>query len=450
MRSPTLLTGVTGAVAVLVFVYVGLTEMGLQPRITFGEPNVRVATTDKAPANPGPAPAAGSPVISTAPSTAVAAQAPVAVVSPVPPPTATQETPPTAVSPVPAPAMPAVVPQMPPSPAATALPAAAVPSPSASAVASPAWLPSVPEGAALSGTAAAQTPPASVEPSPVPPSVVSAEPVPPPASDASISERMAPPPPSTVATPPTPPAPRVASVPTPLARPRPTAAEEAETPPVVAATKPPVGTEEIQKPAVAETLPSDDKRGQVDRAAPPPLDNKAPPSESAALAQQPEKLPQDATSIEQPNGALKPVDLARPFAERAGILTIGGRSVQLAGIVPTDPERSCTGPNGKDWPCGTLARTALRSFLLGRTITCDVPDPAWKGMVTAECRFAKLSIGDWLARNGWAEVASGSPFAVAADEARKAGRGVYGNDPRKKHQSTLAPEPPKEDPLNPI
>ncbi len=124
--------------------------------------------------------------------------------------------------------------------------------------------------------------------------------------------------------------------------------------------------------------------------------------------------------------------------------------MQLAGIVPTDPDRSCTGPNGKEWPCGTLARTALRTFLLGRTITCDVADPAWKGSITADCRFARVNLGDWLARNGWAEVASGSPFAAAADEARKAGLGLYGNDPRKKHQSTLAPTPPKEDPLNPI
>lgn len=248
---------------------------------------------------------------------------------------------------------------------------------------------------------------------------------------------MAPTPPLALPTPPipatplAPPVPDVAGIPTPTARPRSIGAEQAETSTGEAA------------------LPSDDKAGQADRTTPKDLvGNAAPPTESAALPPQPEKP--DATAIQQPNGVLKPVDLSRPFAERAGILTIGGRSLQLAGIVPTDPERICTGPNGKEWPCGTLARTALRSFLLGRMITCDVADPAWKGEITAECRFAKLSLGDWLARTGWAEVASGSPFAAAADEARQAGRGVYGNDPRKKHQSTLAPEPPKEDPLNPI
>ncbi|MBO9097194.1 MULTISPECIES: thermonuclease family protein [unclassified Rhizobium] len=250
-----------------------------------------------------------------------------------------------------------------------------------------------------------------------------AEPPSSPVEDSAIADRMAPPPmPPSSPTPPTPPVPLAASVPTPLTRPQPP----------------------TEKLASAAPLPSDDKDAAASSG------KQAPPTQSAALAPQPERPGGDAVGAPQSNADLKPIDLSRPFAERAGILTVGGRSVQLAGIVPTDPARSCTGPNGKEWPCGTLARTALRSFLLGRTITCDVPDPEWKGSITADCRFSRVNIGDWLARNGWAEVAAGSPFAGAADEARKAGRGVYGNDPRKKHQSTLAPEPPKEDPLNPI
>src|SRR6187402_1946086 len=75
MRSPTLLTGVTGAVAVLVFVYVGLTAMSLQPHITFGNPNLRVASADKASASPGPATTAAPPAIMAAPSAPVLAPA---------------------------------------------------------------------------------------------------------------------------------------------------------------------------------------------------------------------------------------------------------------------------------------------------------------------------------------------------------------------------------------
>jgi endonuclease YncB( thermonuclease family) len=270
----------------------------------------------------------------------------------------------------------------------------------------------------------------------------------PPASDAdaAISERMGP------QSPASPKPPLVASVPTPTARPTQNIIGDTE---VTTSAKPRASDGKTGQPDEAGQYKAGQDKARQDEARqderpPASPDTKAPPTETAALTPQPEKPADEPAAIGQPNGALKPIDLSRPLAERAGILTVGGRSVQLAGIVPTDPERSCTGPNGKEWPCGTLARTALRSFLLGRTITCDVPDPAWKGAVTADCRFAKLSIGDWLARNGWAEPTSGSQFSAAADEARKAGRGVYGNDPRKKHESTLAPEPPKDDPLNPI
>lgn len=147
---------------------------------------------------------------------------------------------------------------------------------------------------------------------------------------------------------------------------------------------------------------------------------------------------------------LVPVDLANPFAERAGILTIGGRKLQLSGIAPTDPARTCTNASGEAWPCGMVARTAFRTFLRGRTLTCDVPDPSWEGTVTAQCRYAKLDISQWLVQSGWAEPDAGSPLANVNGEARNARRGIYGDGPRRDGPSTLAPTPPKEDPLNPI
>ncbi|MBZ5760303.1 MULTISPECIES: thermonuclease family protein [unclassified Rhizobium] len=453
MRSPTLLTGVTGAVAVMVLVYVGLTAMNLQPHITFGDPAPRVASLDKPPEKPdapqpvtaapeptaspkvseqpatslAPAPApppqssdnsAASEMPAPAPSSSPAEPAPVSPSTPVPP----SEAPPPPAAAVLPPAPPVVAATSPrpatPEPGATGqmLPSPEPASPSAPAVAA------LPPAAPVTATSKEATSPSAALPDRTPP-VATAEPPSSPVEDSAIADRMAPPPmPPSSPTPPTPPVPLAASVPTPLTRPQPPA----------------------EKLASAEPLPSDDKDAVASSG------KQAPPTQSAALAPQPERPEGDAGATPQANADLKPIDLSRPFAERAGILTIGGRSVQLAGIVPTDPSRSCTGPNGKEWPCGTLARTALRSFLLGRTITCDVPDPEWKGSITADCRFSRVNLGDWLARNGWAEVAAGSPFAGAADEARKAGRGVYGNDPRKKHQSTLAPEPPKEDPLNPI
>ncbi len=147
---------------------------------------------------------------------------------------------------------------------------------------------------------------------------------------------------------------------------------------------------------------------------------------------------------------LIPVDLANLLVERAGVLTVGDRRLQLSGVTPTDPARTCTDADGRQWPCGTVARSALRSFLRGRTLTCDLPGEDWQGTVTAQCRYVKVDIGQWLVKNGWAEAEPGSPLAGAGDEARNARRGIYGDGPRKGGPSTLAPTPAKEDPLNPI
>lgn len=164
-----------------------------------------------------------------------------------------------------------------------------------------------------------------------------------------------------------------------------------------------------------------------------------PQSEQAAL--DPASKPQEQTTT---------LELVRPFSDQAGILTIGGRSVQLTGIIPTDVDRMCTGPSGKDWPCGQAARTAFRMYLRGRSIDCDVPDANWKGTAKGACRYVRVDLSAWLVRFGWAEPEPGSPLAALVDEAKEKKRGIYGDDPRKGGKSTLAPPPVKEDPLNPI
>ena len=480
MRPAALLTGLTGVVAVMVLVYVGLTAMNLEPHITFGDPNRLVAGADTSeaakPAVALPPASAASPVVVT-PTPPVVASAPASPPVEKPAPVPQQQAPAPAVE-TPSSALPnkvadapaAATPVVPSTPVAS-VPAAppAAPEPPPVPAANPASEAANALAAALSSTA--PTPPAAVKPPvqetaktpAVADATLSTAPVSPPDTVISASAPTDSPPaePSAAlpapteearppATPPTPMArpveeaaktdvpshdlPSVASpslpaIPTPLARPEPPPVEEAKASPAPE-----------QKP----TAPTPAAK------APEPVEEASLPPGEATAPKQPDAPVDTQTAALAPNAGLKPVDLSRPLAERAGVLTIGNKVVQLAGILPTDPARSCTGPNGKEWPCGTLARTALRAFLLGRTITCDVPDPQWKGPVTAECRFARVSLSDWLARNGWAEPAADSPLMAAADEARKSGLGIYGNDPRKKHISTLAPTPPPEDPLNPI
>jgi endonuclease YncB( thermonuclease family) len=202
-------------------------------------------------------------------------------------------------------------------------------------------------------------------------------------------------------------------------------------------------------PAGAKPAAPDGSQPQNAPAASPPAPQTAAPTTDHAVPApvQPtgDARPADTKTIE-----LKSVDLGRITAESAGLLVIGDKKLQLAGVVPTDPNQTCTGPSGKEWPCGTIARTALRAFLRSRAITCDLPSADWQGTVTATCRFVKTDLSDWLARNGWAQAEVGSSLVAAGDEARKNNRGIYGDDPRKDRSSTLAPPPVQEDPLNPI
>ncbi|KAF5883563.1 MULTISPECIES: thermonuclease family protein [Rhizobium] len=126
----------------------------------------------------------------------------------------------------------------------------------------------------------------------------------------------------------------------------------------------------------------------------------------------------------------KAVELARPMVDNAGILSFGERRLQIAGIVPTPTDRIC-GPTGRQWPCGMMAKTALRLLLRNRSVSCDLETVEWKETVTTACRLGTEDLGSWLAENGWAEAAVGSPLTSAAEKAMQAGKGLYGDDPRR-------------------
>ncbi|MBY3172276.1 thermonuclease family protein [Rhizobium laguerreae] len=191
--------------------------------------------------------------------------------------------------------------------------------------------------------------------------------------------------------------------------------------------------------AAADAAPKADERAtisddraemiarSVEPAAPPspyPGDGGAPkPADASQQAETP--------AGETPSpAAKKAVELARPMADNAGILSFGERRLQLAGIVPTPVDRMC-GPAGRQWPCGMMAKTALRLLLRNRSVSCDLETVEWKETVTTACRLGTEDLGSWLAENGWAEPTAGSPLTSAAERARQAGKGLYGDDPRR-------------------
>ncbi|TAV87896.1 thermonuclease family protein [Rhizobium leguminosarum] len=176
---------------------------------------------------------------------------------------------------------------------------------------------------------------------------------------------------------------------------------------------------------------SDDRAEMIARSTEPAVPPSPAPGDG--VTSKPADLPQQAETAAGQTAspaAKKPMELARPMVDNAGMLSFGERRLQIAGIVPTPVDRIC-GPAGRQWPCGMLAKTALRLLLRNRSVSCDLETVEWKETVTTECRLGTEDLGAWLAENGWAEPTAGSPLTAAAEKARQAGKGLYGDDPRR-------------------
>lgn len=199
----------------------------------------------------------------------------------------------------------------------------------------------------------------------------------------------------------------------------------------------PGATAEMAKPSVSLT---DEDAELIARATgPAPKEPAAAPSENA---------PADATAQSAPAPTETPstapdgkdsMELLRPTVESAGILSFGKRRLQIADVIETPADKSC-GSDGKQWPCGMMAKTALRLYLRNRTIDCDLPSDAWEDMVRAACRLGQQDIGTWLVENGWVEAQPGSPLAAAGEKAKQAKQGIHGEDPRRRPAAAPRPE----------
>lgn len=124
--------------------------------------------------------------------------------------------------------------------------------------------------------------------------------------------------------------------------------------------------------------------------------------------------------------------LHRPTAMSAGSIAFTDRNLRLAGLKPTPVDRTCENVDGSEWPCGTIARTAFRNYLRGRSLECDVPDGDWQETAVATCTLGDDDVAAWLARNGWAEAEPGSAYADLVEDARRERRGIFGDDPRRR------------------
>lgn len=128
-------------------------------------------------------------------------------------------------------------------------------------------------------------------------------------------------------------------------------------------------------------------------------------------------------------GAPKETVLHRPLVTAAGTFQAMGYDIALPGLLPTLETELC-GEGEAAWPCGIHARTAFRNWLRGRALACVVPPAPPAETVTTPCLLGKLDAGAWLVGQGWVRVdPADERYAALGQEARLAGRGLYGTGP---------------------
>jgi endonuclease YncB( thermonuclease family) len=114
-----------------------------------------------------------------------------------------------------------------------------------------------------------------------------------------------------------------------------------------------------------------------------------------------------------------------PVIASAGTIIAGGRKITLAGIAAPGFSERC-GEAAEDWPCGRMARAALRRFVRGRALECEIPAGAEEVPEPAFCRVAGEDLAAWLVAQGWAKSADpAGPHAEAEEAARAAQLGLW-------------------------
>jgi endonuclease YncB( thermonuclease family) len=115
--------------------------------------------------------------------------------------------------------------------------------------------------------------------------------------------------------------------------------------------------------------------------------------------------------------------LRNPIVASAGVLYADKRKLRLAGIAAPEFEARC-GEAAATWPCGRMARAALRRFVHGRAIDCELPPGAEAIPDLADCRVGSQSLSEWLVAEGWA-AGDGSHYAELDAKARAAKLGIW-------------------------
>ena len=109
----------------------------------------------------------------------------------------------------------------------------------------------------------------------------------------------------------------------------------------------------------------------------------------------------------------------RVIVSDSGTLEAGDVVIRLNGIVASKADAQCHDKQGKNWPCGAAAKTALRRLVRARAVVCDLPEPGEQKSFTARCAVSGTDLSTWMVRLGWAKP-NDPPEPALADAAEAA------------------------------
>jgi len=193
-------------------------------------------------------------------------------------------------------------------------------------------------------------------------------------------------------------------------------------------------------PAIADATPAEAAGGALALAEPrvvrdvTPAEVTAGPAITGPLTRvEPEPEPESSP----PAAEARVERVFKPLVASAALLVVRDREIRLAGILAPSAEQTCGESN---WPCGLMARAALRRFIRGRAVECEVPAGAEEIPDPAVCRVGGESLSEWLVAQGWAESA-GDAYAGLESSARQDGLGLWGADRPGAHEDVADSAP---------
>ncbi len=120
-----------------------------------------------------------------------------------------------------------------------------------------------------------------------------------------------------------------------------------------------------------------------------------------------------------------------PVVLDSGLIMLDGHQVALWGIETLADDQQCW-QEDRAWDCGEQAATALKHFVQGQLVKCQVKGELGDSGISAQCfrvRGDKVSdIARYLVVHGWAmdeEGCSGGMYALDQERARRERRGIW-------------------------